>query len=39
MVSQGLTIMESVRKGVIQLPDGAVNNGPVPRKDGQLPSA
>jgi uncharacterized membrane protein YqiK len=41
LVSQGLTILDSVRKGVIQQPDGESNpNGTRrPNGNGQLPSA
>jgi flotillin len=38
LVSQGLAILESVRKSVIQ-PDGEANNRPSPRANGPLPPA
>jgi uncharacterized membrane protein YqiK len=38
LVSQGLTILDSVRKGVVQQPEGENPNG-TRRTNGQLPSA
>jgi uncharacterized membrane protein YqiK len=38
LVSQGLAILESVRKSVIQ-PDGEDNTSPRPRRNGHLPPA
>jgi flotillin len=39
LVSQGLTILKSVREGVIQQPDGESNPNGNHRPNGQLPSA